>query len=101
MATEGERKVTLLFQPFKIVDFAFALSILSFTRLNRVDPRATGIPETMIKERESRDEKRVKTFGGEKKKRRQKRENRAREQDERPPESYPRCLSSPLSQWGH
>lgn len=65
-----------------------------------VDLRAAGIPGTMIKEWKSRDEKRVRDIcrkkkggGGER--------NRAREPDERPPESYPQCLSSPLSQWGH
>jgi len=47
MAAETQRGRTLLSHLFA---FAFALSILSFSRLNRVDPRATGIPETMIKE---------------------------------------------------
>lgn len=70
---------------FAFVDFAFALSDLSFTQLNQVDPRAAGIPETVIKERGSRDEKRVRDIWW--KKRRKKRENRARERDERPPES--------------
>lgn len=94
MATEsrqrGERKGGLLFHSFAFVDFAFA-----------VDLRAAGIPETMIKEWESRDEKRVRDIRWREKKRKKKRENRAREPDERPPESYPQCLSSPLSQWGH
>lgn len=49
----------------------------SFTRLNRVDLRAAGIPETMIKEWGSRDEKRVRDIWW-KKKRKKRRENRAR-----------------------
>lgn len=95
---EKEKKGRLLFHSFAFVDFAFPLSNLSFTQLNRADPRAAGIPETMIKERESGDEKKVRDIWW-RKKRRKKRENRARERDERPPESYPWCLSSsPLPQ---
>lgn len=74
--TEGGRKGGLLFHSFAFVDFAFAPSILSFTRLNRVDLRAAGIPETMIKEWGSGDEKRVRDIWW--KKRKNKRENRAR-----------------------
>lgn len=55
----GGKKRRLLFQLFASVDFAFAQSILSFTQQKRIDPRAAGIPETMIKDSKSRDEKRV------------------------------------------
>lgn len=56
---QGKKERRPLFQSFAFVDFAFPLSILSFSQLMRADLRATGIPETMIKERKSRDEKRV------------------------------------------
>lgn len=96
----GRKKMRLLFHPFAFVEFCTKYSELHPTEPSW--PEGDGYPRNYDKRaRESGDEERVKTFGGERKKRRQKRENRAREQDERPPESYPRCLSSPLSQWGH
>lgn len=54
-----ERKADYYFSHLHLLTFAFALRNLSFTQLNQVDPGAAGIPETMIKARESRDEKRV------------------------------------------
>lgn len=70
---EGERKAGLLFHSFAFVDFAFALS---FTQLNRVDLRAAGIPETMIKEWQSRDEKRVRDIWWKKKEKEERKQSK-------------------------
>lgn len=96
---EGERKGGPLIHSFAFVDFAFALNILSFTQLHWVDPRAAGVTGTDKRVTEQGWEKGQRHLVEEKKKKRKRREKT--EQDERPPESYPRCLSSPLSQWGH
>lgn len=75
---EKEKKGRLLFHSFAFVDFAFPLSNLSFTQLNRADPRAAGIPETMIKERESGDEKKVRDIWWRKKKEKEERKQSKR-----------------------
>lgn len=75
-----ERKKNAIIRSFAFVAFA--------SKFHRAD--LAGIPETMIKAWESRDEKRVRSIWL-KKGRKKRRENRAREQDERPPESCPCC----------
>lgn len=79
---KGKRKKRrLLSQSFAFVHFAFAPSIPSFTQLNCVDLRAAGIPETMIKEWESRDEERVRDIWW--RRRKKKKEKEERKQSER------------------
>lgn len=72
----------------------------SFTQLNRVDLRVAGIPETMIKEWECRDEKRVRDIWLKKgRKKREKTEQGSEMRDlQKATHDAP---AHPPSQWGH